>query len=183
MFLTVNAEIVGIAGISGNGQAELLAALSGRAPSGKTTVWLDGEGLAICTPAADAARGLAFVPEERLGRAWCRRNRWRITPCSPATRHGGMRRFAWSAMRARQFVQDCIARFDVRCGAGGGAFRVRRQFAKFIVGREIMLSRKAMIVAQPTWGWTSAQRRFAQTLLVVPLGRGDSGDFQVGRIV
>ena len=54
--LTVNGEIVGIAGISGNGQAELLAALSGEAPSGKTTVWLDGEAIGYLHPGRRRAR-------------------------------------------------------------------------------------------------------------------------------
>jgi general nucleoside transport system ATP-binding protein len=62
-------EIVGIAGVSGNGQQELLAALSGesmRAP--RESVRLFGNDIAAKNPQARRAVGLFFVPEERLGR-------------------------------------------------------------------------------------------------------------------
>jgi energy-coupling factor transporter ATP-binding protein EcfA2 len=62
-------EVLGIAGVSGNGQQELLRALSGedrRAPPG--TVLIDGVDVSAAGPAARRAQGLHFVPEERLGR-------------------------------------------------------------------------------------------------------------------
>jgi len=62
-------EIVGIAGVSGNGQQELLAALSGedtRAPA--QTISIGNEPVAKLDPRARRKRGLSFVPEERLGR-------------------------------------------------------------------------------------------------------------------
>jgi len=56
--------------------------------------------------------------------------------------------------KAREFAEKCVARFDVR---GGGHSADARSLSggnlqKFIVGREIMLKPKVMIVAQPTWG-------------------------------
>lgn len=168
--LTVNAgEIVGIAGISGNGQAELLAALSGEAPSGKATVWLDGEAIGHLHPGRRRARGLAFVPEERLGRGAVPSQSLAHNALLTGHRHGGMRRFGLvSYARARQFAQECIARFDVRCGGPLAAARSLSggNLQKFIVGREIMLSPKAMIVAQPTWGVDVGAAAFLrQTLL------------------
>ncbi|MEO6322190.1 MAG: ATP-binding cassette domain-containing protein, partial [Polaromonas sp.] len=62
-------EVVGIAGVSGNGQKELLYALSGedtRAASGSITV--KGQGAGKMSPARRRRLGLHFVPEERLGR-------------------------------------------------------------------------------------------------------------------
>jgi ABC-type uncharacterized transport system ATPase subunit len=62
-------EIVGIAGVSGNGQQELMAALSGedpRAPAG--SVKLFGQDIARDSPRKRRKEGLHFVPEERLGR-------------------------------------------------------------------------------------------------------------------
>jgi len=60
-------EIVGIAGVAGNGQSELLQAVSGirRAVSGK--VWLDGEAVDVTSkdPSDLRDRGLAHVPEDR----------------------------------------------------------------------------------------------------------------------
>jgi len=71
-FRVRDGEILGIAGVSGNGQAELLAALSGETPVPSTmdgnTIILRGQAAAKMPPAARRALGFAFVPEERLGR-------------------------------------------------------------------------------------------------------------------
>jgi simple sugar transport system ATP-binding protein len=68
--LTVHAgEIVGMAGVSGNGQQELMAALSGedtRAAPGSITLF--GEPIGGHSPRRRRKHGLHFVPEERLGR-------------------------------------------------------------------------------------------------------------------
>lgn len=62
-------EIVGIAGVSGNGQQELLAALSGEdTRASAQTISIGNEPVAKLDPRARRKRGLSFVPEERLGR-------------------------------------------------------------------------------------------------------------------
>ncbi|MBE3035041.1 MAG: ATP-binding cassette domain-containing protein, partial [Actinobacteria bacterium] len=62
-------EIVGIAGVSGNGQQELLAALSGEdTRAAAQTISIGNEPVAKLDPRARRKRGLSFVPEERLGR-------------------------------------------------------------------------------------------------------------------
>ena len=61
-------EIVGIAGVAGNGQSELLEVLAGIRPATVGKVFLDGEPIAVMTdadPAALRARGVAHVPEDR----------------------------------------------------------------------------------------------------------------------
>jgi len=61
-------EIVGIAGVAGNGQDELFAALSGeRLSPGEGVVVIDGEGAGLCNVNLRRRMGAAFVPEERLG--------------------------------------------------------------------------------------------------------------------
>jgi simple sugar transport system ATP-binding protein len=62
-------EVVGIAGVSGNGQQELMAAISGedrRAPAG--SIRLFERDIARAAPRVRRGAGLHFVPEERLGR-------------------------------------------------------------------------------------------------------------------
>ena len=61
-------EIVGIAGVSGNGQKELLAALSGETLSANAAVELQSQAVGRLDPSARRVLGLSFVPEERLGR-------------------------------------------------------------------------------------------------------------------
>lgn len=167
--LTVNAgEIVGIAGISGNGQAELLAALSGETTVDREAIWLDGEAIGHLDAGRRRDRGLVFVPEERLGRG--------AVPAQPLDRNAlltghrqGMKHWGLVAFdKAQAFAEQCIERFDVRCGGSGAAARSLSggNLQKFIVGREIMLAPKLMIVAQPTWGVDVGASAFLrQTLL------------------
>src|SRR5579872_783548 len=62
-------EIFGIAGVSGNGQKELMATLSGeRLCSDAAMIKLMGRPVGTLNPAKRRAHGLTFVPEERLGR-------------------------------------------------------------------------------------------------------------------
>src|SRR5690606_25399288 len=58
-------EIVGIAGVEGNGQSELTSVLSGALAAGAGTVTLDGVDLTTATPAQRTAAGLAVIPEDR----------------------------------------------------------------------------------------------------------------------
>jgi simple sugar transport system ATP-binding protein len=58
-------EIVGIAGVSGNGQSELALALSGLAPATAGSIRLNGEELCGLSPAAINRRSFAHVPEDR----------------------------------------------------------------------------------------------------------------------
>jgi ABC-type uncharacterized transport system ATPase subunit len=61
-------EVLGIAGVSGNGQAELMRALSGEALGASGDISIGGASVLESTPPQRRALGMAFVPEERLGR-------------------------------------------------------------------------------------------------------------------
>jgi ABC-type uncharacterized transport system ATPase subunit len=151
-------EIVGIAGVSGNGQKELLAALSGECASPKPgMVNLLGQAAGRLNPAQRRKLGLTFVPEERLGRGavpamTLAQNALLTGAAEFATgmvRHGFVRKGV-----VRRFAADVIARFGVKCGGPESAATSLSggNLQKFIVGRETMLAPKVMIVAQPTWG-------------------------------
>ncbi|MBS1228313.1 MAG: transporter [Proteobacteria bacterium] len=152
---SVNAgEILGIAGISGNGQAELMAALSGETTVEKHSIHFDGEAIGHLNAGQRRNRGLVFVPEERLGRGavppFSLSHNALLTAHRKGMKNWGMVRYS----KAREFADQCVARFDVRCGGSGDDARSLSggNLQKFIVGREIMLKPKLMIVAQPTWG-------------------------------
>ena len=153
--LTVNAgEILGIAGISGNGQAELMAALSGEDTVEKHAIHLEGKPIGHLNAGQRRAKGLVFVPEERLGRgavpAFSLSHNALLTAHRKGMKYWGLVRYS----KAREFAEKCVARFDVRCGGHADDARSLSggNLQKFIVGREIMLKPKLMIVAQPTWG-------------------------------
>jgi simple sugar transport system ATP-binding protein len=151
-------EIVGVAGVSGNGQQELMAALSGedpRAASGSITLGTDS-GMVDISKASPAKRrklGLHFVPEERLGRGAV--PTLSLAQNTLLTRTETVGRSGWIAVkRVEALAQDLIKRFNVKAGGPGAAAKSLSggNLQKFIVGREIAANPKLLIVSQPTWG-------------------------------
>jgi len=148
-------EILGIAGVSGNGQQELLRAISGEEPlADKHAIELGGLPVGHLNPARRRGLGMCFVPEERLGRGAVPRLSLTENILLTAYRKGmlfaGLIRFGV----AKRFAEDCIKRFDVKCG---GAHSEAKSLSggnlqKFIVGREIMQEPSLLVLAQPTWG-------------------------------
>jgi len=148
-------EILGIAGVSGNGQQELLAALSGedrRVPP--QAVRLGGQAIGALGPAQRRQRGLRVIPEERLGRATVPSLSLQHNMLLTAQR-AEVSVAGWVRMRAlREQAQTVIRRFGVKAGGpqspahslSGGNLQ------KFIVGREILGRPQVLVVAQPTWG-------------------------------
>ncbi len=152
-------EIVGIAGISGNGQQELLKVISGE------TVLKEASAVQICQqpvgttgPQARRAMGFGFVPEERLGRGAVPNlslaDNALLTGYVPGPRVPMLTRGLIQRRAVKEFATRVIERFRVKCGGessiasslSGGNLQ------KFIVGRETLLAPKVMVVAQPTWG-------------------------------
>jgi general nucleoside transport system ATP-binding protein len=149
-------EIVGIAGISGNGQKELVAALSGeRLVDAADAIVVNGIPAGRLDAAARRALGLCYVPEERDGHGAVPEMSLEENALLTAygqhlvTRHGLIRQRA-----VRAFAQATIARFDVRTAGPDAAARSLSggNLQKFIVGREILQRPRVMIAAQPTWG-------------------------------
>ncbi|MDR2852339.1 MAG: ABC transporter ATP-binding protein [Burkholderiaceae bacterium] len=147
-------EVAGIAGISGNGQKELLRVLAGEdTRAASKAVWIGAQEAGRLPPLARRALGLHFVPEERLGRG-------AVPALSLAhnlllTRREAVRRGGWIDVRAlRQQAARIIENFQVK---GGGPAAAARSLSggnlqKFIMGREIDADPRVFIVAQPTWG-------------------------------
>ncbi|WP_324732942.1 ABC transporter ATP-binding protein [Pseudomonas paeninsulae] len=149
-------EIVGIAGVSGNGQAELLAAISGETPlSEKGPVQICGNAAGRLSPDQRRQIGLCFVPEERLGRgAVPSMSLSDNALLTAAVSKGLVRRGLIDFRAAKTFASECIERFNVKCG--GSAAQARSlsggNLQKYIMGREIMQAPKLLVAAQPTWG-------------------------------
>lgn len=147
-------EVLGIAGVSGNGQQELMAALSGedtRAAPGRIT--LGGADIARAGPRERRALGLHFVPEERLGRGAV--PTLSLAQNTLLTRTEAVSRWGWvNKARVQQLAEELISRFGVRAGGAGAAAKSLSggNLQKFIVGREISAQPKLLIVSQPTWG-------------------------------
>jgi simple sugar transport system ATP-binding protein len=149
---------VGLAGVSGNGQKELMWALSGEdtragVQCGPASVRLSGQPVAALGPQPRRHMGLHFVPEERLGRGAV--PSLSLSQNLLLTRSEALGRGGW--IRTGELVEQArsiIARFKVKAAGpqapaqslSGGNLQ------KFIVGREISAAPKLLIVSQPTWG-------------------------------
>jgi general nucleoside transport system ATP-binding protein len=174
-------EVLGIAGVAGNGQGELFEALSGEArQADDATVAINGVALGRAGVSARRKSGAGFIPEERLGHG--------AAPAMSLTENVLLSRHATDAkaylgtlgMVARDKLAATASRvsasMDVRKGAedppanalSGGNLQ------KFIVGRELDRQPMALIVNQPTWGVDAgAAARIRQAL--IDLARSGSG--------
>jgi general nucleoside transport system ATP-binding protein len=147
-------EVVGIAGVSGNGQSELLYALSGedvRARAGSIAV--REHDVSQANPVQRRRLGLHFVPDERLGRG-------AVPTLSLAhnlllTRTDTVGRGGWLRLKPlREQAQAIIERYNVKANGPQAAAKSLSggNLQKYIVGREIEARPQLLIVSQPTWG-------------------------------
>ena len=148
-------EILGVAGVSGNGQQELLAALSGEDPRvPREALVFEGKPVGDTSPSWRRAHGLGFVPEERLGRG-------AVPDLSLA------QNMLLSHQNRQTIKRGLIQRPTLRGLAGGiiDRFRVKAHgpqaaasslsggnLQKYIIGREVTRRPRVLLVAQPTWG-------------------------------
>jgi general nucleoside transport system ATP-binding protein len=148
-------EIVGIAGVSGNGQKELLAALSGeRMVTDAGAIVVNGTPAGRLGAGERRALGLAFVPEDRLGRGAVPEMSLADNALLTAWRQELTHRGTIRAGATRAYASAVVARFNVKAS---GPEAIARSLSggnlqKFIVGREMLQGPRAMIAAQPTWG-------------------------------
>jgi general nucleoside transport system ATP-binding protein len=147
-------EIVGVAGVEGNGQSELAAALSGMVPSSDGRFFVRGKDMTGASPKALTAAGVGVVPEDRHA-VGC------ITGMSLAenlmlNRLGRFRRFGLLDRAAlRRAALALMERFDIRAAgpdvAFGGLSGGNQQ--KAVLGREITTEGLVfLLAAQPTRG-------------------------------
>ncbi|WP_295531586.1 ABC transporter ATP-binding protein [uncultured Thioclava sp.] len=152
-------EVLGIGGVAGNGQEELLATLSGERPSKHGTVQLLGADISALGPNARRGMGLLAAPEERLGHA--------AVPAMSLTENAILTGTTRKKLTqngfvdqgaARAFAQDVITAFDVRTPGPHVAARALSggNLQKFVIGREVLQAPEVLVVNQPTWGVDAA---------------------------
>ena len=151
--LSVHAgEIVGIAGISGNGQARLMAVASGEYPTRPEDVLLFGKPVEDLDTKAPRKAGLRYAPEQRLGHAAV--PELSLQANTYLTGDDLVRGGFILEEKARRFAQLVIERFHVKTPnekrAAGSLSGGNLQ--KFIMGREIHNRPRVLLVNQPTWG-------------------------------
>jgi simple sugar transport system ATP-binding protein len=160
-------EILGIAGVSGNGQQELLYALSGEDRRAESNcVVLFDKAVGHWPPQKRRELGLHFVPEERLGRGAV--PELSLSQNLLLTRKEAVsKNIGWLNMNTLEVqAQHIIDAFQVKASGPNALAKSLSggNLQKFLVGREIDATPKLLIISQPTWGvdiGASAQIRAA----------------------
>lgn len=152
-------EVMGIGGVAGNGQDELLNVLSGETTTQADAVKLHGEAIGHLGPVDRRRLGVLAAPEERLGHAAVPdMSLTENAMLTGAVRQGLETRgfLNWSA--AKEFAETVIEAFDVRTPGADNAARSLSggNLQKFVIGREVLQDPDVLVVNQPTWGVDAA---------------------------
>ncbi len=180
--LTVCAgEIVGIAGIAGNGQTELFEFLSGETISSETQTGTHGYIRIHDTEVSDHTitqrrkMGASFIPEERLGHATL-----------PAVTLSSNLLLSWNASEGvlksgvvdwaslRKGASKVMKRFQVASSDANPAARRLSggNLQKYVMGRDLSLNPKLIVVNQPSWGIDAAAAANIRQSLIDAAARG-----------
>ena len=150
-------EIVGIAGVAGNGQDELLALLSGEerlSREASATIRFAREPVAHLRPDARRQLGLAFVPAERLGHGAVPELSLADNALLTAFQQGLVSNGLIQRGKVAALAEAIIQRFGVKTPDSQAPARSLSggNLQKFILGREILQQPKLLVAAHPTWG-------------------------------
>lgn len=169
-------EIVGIAGVDGNGQSELVEAICGLKPVESGTVSLNGKDITNASIKERNNLGLAHIPEDRQKRG--------LILGAPLTTNMVIKEFDkapfsnkgilnYSAIE--EYSQKIIDRFDVRSGEGINSFAGKLSGGnqqKAIVGREITSQPELLIAVNPTRGLDVGAIEYIHKELVAERDKG-----------
>jgi ABC-type uncharacterized transport system ATPase subunit len=148
-------EILGVAGVAGNGQSELLSALSGEllCPDAASISFPSGP-IGALSPGQRRQLGMGVVPEDRLGRG--------AVPDMALWENGlltgfyeGLVNKGFLNNRAiNDYCSKIISDYNVKCAGNTAVAKSLSggNLQKFIIGREILQSPRCLIAAHPTWG-------------------------------
>lgn len=167
-------EIVGIAGVAGNGQRELAEALTGMEPHSAGVVRVAGRTVRNGSPRAAIEAGVAYVPEDRMGTG--------LVPSLTVSDNMILKGF-----RDRQFsvgplirpaavakhTGDLLTRFDVK-GTSGTLVRQLSggNAQKVVLAREMSSDPTVLIVASPNRGLDISATESVRKLLIEAAERG-----------
>jgi ABC-type uncharacterized transport system ATPase subunit len=170
-------EILGVAGVDGNGQLELAQTLAGLRPAASGSIALDGKPLAKASPARRTEAGLAYMPADRSTTALVKtmkisENLMLRDSGNPPYCHNGL--VDTEAMNDRANV--LMRQFDIRAqspGTSAGSLSGGNQ-QKIVIARELSRNPSVLIAHQPTWGLDPGATRFVMERTVALRDRGSA---------
>ncbi len=162
-------EILGVAGVAGNGQRELAEVLTGLRPLTRGTIIIDGEDLSRASPIRLARAGVGHIPEDRIGMGLVR---------SASVTHNAILREYWKPpisvgarmdnREAAKFARKLVKKADVRVPnvrvpvrnlSGGNQQRL-------LAGREMLIASRLLVAVHPTRGLDVAATEEVRKVIV-----------------
>jgi simple sugar transport system ATP-binding protein len=148
-------EIVGVAGVEGNGQSELLGALLGTIPLASGRIELAGEDITNTAVRPRREKGVGFIPEDRhRDGLLLPSSLWENSMLGHQTQEPNVNGFWIDRRGARKRTEAIVEEYDVRTpGIEVSALALSGgNQQKLIVGREILATPTFLIAAHPTRG-------------------------------
>lgn len=148
-------QIVGVAGVAGNGQRELQEAIAGLRPAIGGSIRIGGRDVTARGPRARSRAGLSYVPEDRLGTGLARGMTLEENLVLKSYNEAPHSRFGimfWRAVTAT--ARRLVERFDVRGARAGMPVSLMSggNLQKAILARELTRPHAVLVAAQPTRG-------------------------------
>jgi ABC-type uncharacterized transport system ATPase subunit len=148
-------EILGVAGVSGNGQKELVEILFGMRKPSAGELRINGVPLHMGHPASAVRLGIARIPEDRMGTGLMtdltvEENLILENHSAPGFQRWGL----MSSKKIRQFSDDLIHAYDIKTPGGGAVTRNLSggNLQKVMVARELAGRPEVIVASQPTRG-------------------------------
>lgn len=174
--LTVSkGEILGIAGVDGNGQSEMAEIVSGLRKIQSGQVLIDGRGITGMSPKQIREWGLAYIPEDRLNTGLILEytiaenlilDRWYSSPYSG--------KIFLDKHEMRRFAEEIVTNFDVRTPSLDVQVRYLSggNLQKIVLGRELSKEHKLLIAHNPTRGLDVGAAEYVHKQLFKQKGSG-----------
>ena len=168
-------EVLGVAGVSGNGQRELAFGLVGLRPAASGFILLHGKDITRSAVLERIRKGLAFVPQQRLGMGLASGlttsdnmaiKTFRLPPF--------MRRRVLSKPAFRTYAEDLVARYDVRGVRPGLPISLLSggNLQKALIAREVTQDHDVIIARSPTRGLDVGATEAVRNLILEERNRG-----------
>jgi len=170
-------SIVGIAGVAGNGQDELMQLLIGEVEAPEETLVFKGEDIGDLNSHQRRQLSMFFIPEERLGHGAVPDMGLNENMLLSRPEKSGMTNYGvinWN--NVEKLTQQVIDDFKVQTQSSkmqakslsGGNLQ------KFMVGRELIQNPELLVVAQPTWGVDAGSENNIHQALIALADQGSA---------
>jgi simple sugar transport system ATP-binding protein len=170
-------SIIGIAGVAGNGQDELMRILIGEDRAPESSLKFKGQDISKLTSHQRRQLSIFFVPEERLGHGavpsmGLDENMLLSRPSSSNMTRSNI--IDWKQVRS--LARDVIDTFNVMTPSVSAEAQSLSggNLQKFMVGRELIQSPELLIIAQPTWGVDAGSANNIHQALIALADSGSS---------